>query len=135
MQKYNRIFVKPDQIYTNHNGSRYRCKTTYDDGAAIMERISDGWTLLAHGIYMYDDGTIEWDYSTGGNWPYAGLKLEQEDAPMQLKTGPNMEAAQSELAQSAMSPEKRAEMRNYLRGLIIDASPDRRHELLEKMNI
>uniref|UniRef100_UPI003FF0DD19 hypothetical protein n=1 Tax=Dysosmobacter welbionis TaxID=2093857 RepID=UPI003FF0DD19 len=33
-----------------------------------MKRVKDGWTLEAHTITMYEDGAIEWDYSTGGHW-------------------------------------------------------------------
>lgn len=35
----------------------------------VLERVSDGWTLLAHGICVYEDGSIEWDWSTWGHWP------------------------------------------------------------------
>mgnify|MGYP000848839660 FL=1 len=58
----------PGCAYTNHNGSDYLCKSIPDENSAIMERITDGWTLVAHGIQRYGDGTIEWDYSTGGHW-------------------------------------------------------------------
>lgn len=59
------------QTYRNRNGSDYLCRQTlpYGDGT-ILERATDGWTLNAHGITLYDDGTIEWDYSTGGRWPH-----------------------------------------------------------------
>ncbi len=56
------------QIYTNKNGDRYRA-IAYRDTGIIMRRISDGWTLVAHGIVQHPDGTIEWDYSTHGHWP------------------------------------------------------------------
>lgn len=56
------------QIYTNHNGSDYLCKSITDDNSAEMERVTDGWTLVAHGLQKHEDGTIEWDYSTGGHW-------------------------------------------------------------------
>lgn len=56
------------QVYTNHNGSQYLCKAIREYGPVVMERITDGWTLNAHGVQMYADGTIEWDYSTGGHW-------------------------------------------------------------------
>ena len=39
------------------------------DHLAVLERVSDGWTLLAHGICVYEDGSIEWDWSTWGHWP------------------------------------------------------------------
>lgn len=54
-------------IYLNRNGSEFLCMAVRETGA-VMERVSDGWTLTAHGLLMYADGTIEWDYSTGGRW-------------------------------------------------------------------
>lgn len=63
------VWLEPGKAYQNHNGSDYLCKTLQEDGTATMERISDGWTLYAHVVRMYPDGTIEWDYSTGGHWP------------------------------------------------------------------
>lgn len=56
------------QTYTNHNRSDYLCKSIQDSSSAVMERVKDKWTLVAHGIEKYEDGTIEWDYSTGGHW-------------------------------------------------------------------
>lgn len=60
--------ILPGCTYANHNGSDYLCKSIPDDNSAVMERVKDGWTLVAHGIQKYGDGTIEWDYSTGGHW-------------------------------------------------------------------
>lgn len=60
--------IIPGCTYTNHNGSEYLCKSIPDNNSAVMERVKDGWTLVAHGIQKYGDGTIEWDYSTGGHW-------------------------------------------------------------------
>lgn len=68
------------QIYTNRNGQEYRCTYSYFDSSderkqralalgehvATMERVKDGWTLDAHGVLEYEDGTIEWNYSTHG---------------------------------------------------------------------
>lgn len=55
--------------YTNRNGSNYICRALTGTSDAIMERVSDGWTIEAHGIQRYQDGTIEWNYSSGGHWP------------------------------------------------------------------
>ena len=44
----------PDTIYTNKGGGSYIC----------LE--AEKWTFVAHGCQMYEDGTIEWDSSTGG---------------------------------------------------------------------
>lgn len=57
------------KTYTNRNDMKYLCKAIRMPGCYIMERTTDGWTLEAHVITMYEDGTIEWDYSTGGHWP------------------------------------------------------------------
>ena len=64
------VKLQAGKIYRNRNGSDYLCKASRDKwhGWHTMERVSDGWTLAAHGICMYEDGTIEWDYSTGGRW-------------------------------------------------------------------
>lgn len=36
-----------------------------NDTTAQMRRTSDGWTLTAHGLIRYENGTIEWNYSRG----------------------------------------------------------------------
>lgn len=61
------------QTYQNRNGRQYLCMEVRKrhplcDAAAVFRRLSDGWTLTAHGIVQYEDGTIEWNYSTGGRW-------------------------------------------------------------------
>lgn len=67
-----RIIPEEGKVYENRNGWRYLCvgvpgpQDTSD--AATMQRVTDGWTLKAHNVYQYPDGTIEWDYSTGGHW-------------------------------------------------------------------
>lgn len=62
-----RIAPQIGEIYTNRNGGEYLC-TNICNESVIMERLKDGWTLEAHGVRQYSDGTIEWDYSTGGHW-------------------------------------------------------------------
>lgn len=54
-------------VYTNRNGDDYICRSV-NGSDGIMERIKDSWTLVAHGIQQYGNGTIEWNYSTGGHW-------------------------------------------------------------------
>lgn len=70
MERY--AILNEGQTYRNRNGSDYLCKQVlpFVSNSTILERISDKWTLDAHGITLYDDGTIEWDYSTGGHWPH-----------------------------------------------------------------
>lgn len=57
------------KVYRNRCGSDYRCESRRGGVDAYMVRIPDGWTCLAHGVRQYEDGTIEWDYSTDGHWP------------------------------------------------------------------
>lgn len=59
--------IEPGKVYPNRNGKCYLCKSV-DGKNATMERTTDHWTLIAHGIKLYEDGTIEWAYSTGGHW-------------------------------------------------------------------
>ena len=59
----------PGVIYHNRNGVDYKCIEALSDHSAIMERVTDKWTFTAHGVQRYHDGTIEWNYSTGGRWP------------------------------------------------------------------
>ena len=54
------------QTYKNRGGGTYRCLNTYKDHDAKMVNTATGWTLIAHGCGSYEDGTMDWDYSTGG---------------------------------------------------------------------
>lgn len=68
------------QIYKNRNDREYCClsNTSYPneeaaqkalalgEHQATMVRKSDGWSFTAHGFHQYEDGTVEWSYSTGG---------------------------------------------------------------------
>lgn len=72
------------QIYRNRNGGKYRCTDNafyvndaqkrralaLGEHVAYMERVKDGWKLKAHGVIQYADGTIEWNYSSGGQFPH-----------------------------------------------------------------
>lgn len=79
-------------VYTNHNGSDYLCKSIPDNNSAEMERIKDGWTLIAHGIEKHGDGTIEWDYSTGGHWVKTSLDAKLQAAKQEMKNaGPKQQ--------------------------------------------
>lgn len=61
--------LRVGQTYRNRNGWDYKCLWNGEPGVAELERVSDGWRLLACGICMYEDGSIEWDRSVGGHWP------------------------------------------------------------------
>ncbi len=60
----------PGQIYRNRGGGEYRClRGLLDAYHAVMQNTVSGWILQAHGCGVYPDGTIDWDYSSGGYFP------------------------------------------------------------------
>ena len=57
------------KIYRNAGGSEVVCIMALDGWkscTAVMANIKSHWTFIAHGIGRYEDGTIDWDYSTKG---------------------------------------------------------------------
>lgn len=70
-------YIKPEvgKTYCNRTGGVYKCTAHYETGrldcgehTTTMVREPDGWALTAHGVQQYEDGTVEWNYSTGGHW-------------------------------------------------------------------
>lgn len=58
-----------DEYINEGNGIIYRCIERLDEpGTAILQSIESGWTFKAHGLGMYSDGMIDWDFSTGGRF-------------------------------------------------------------------
>lgn len=78
----NYIMPAVGQIYSNRNGGQYRCtgSAAYADDVqrdravalgehrASMLRLSDGWLVEVHGLHQYEDGTVEWNRSSGGSF-------------------------------------------------------------------
>ena len=60
--------LQPNKIYRNKNGSNYICLSTIKNDGSFMRDIISGWTFYAHNITLYENGTIEWDYSSGGEF-------------------------------------------------------------------
>lgn len=63
----------PEQgkIYKNQGGGTFRCLRSggfLGDHEATMQNVASGWTFTAKGCGIYEDGTIDWDYSTGGRF-------------------------------------------------------------------
>lgn len=70
MTKYNLKDRKPftpecDRIYTNAGGGQYQCEGRNYPGGFRFRNVISGWTLIAYGLGIYPDGTIDWDYSKG----------------------------------------------------------------------
>lgn len=60
-------------IYSNHGGGIFRCtsqatRSAWHGVCARMENVKSGWTFEAKGIHRYNDGTIDWDFSTDGTF-------------------------------------------------------------------
>ena len=54
-------------VYENEGGGIFRClQVDYYRQTASMRNERSGWTFDAHGVGIYKDGRIDWDYSTGG---------------------------------------------------------------------
>lgn len=62
-----RITPKRGKIYKNKGGGEFLC-IQEADGSAVMQNIASGWTFKANGVVQYEDGTVEWDYSTEGHF-------------------------------------------------------------------
>ena len=53
------------KVYQN-NGGLFICLVNTGDYDAVMQNVASRWTVTAHGCGIYPDGTIDWDFSTGG---------------------------------------------------------------------
>lgn len=55
--------------YRNKGGGNYVCIAAAEQkDVFIMQNKTSGWTFNAHGIGIYDDDSIDWDYSTEGHF-------------------------------------------------------------------
>lgn len=73
MMEYPKLFAPEyGKVYENRGGGTYRCidRTAWRENTARawMQNTRSGWAFTAVGCRMYQDGTIEWDYSTGGEF-------------------------------------------------------------------
>lgn len=66
LRKY-REALKSGYTYQNKYGGSFKCLNVdccNDCYQAV--NITSGWCCVVHGVYAYDDGMIEWDFSTDG---------------------------------------------------------------------
>ncbi len=57
------------QIYEHTNGVRYECiDFEPSDKRARFRNVKTLWTKVAHGIGIYEDGRIDWEYSSNGTF-------------------------------------------------------------------
>lgn len=67
--------LAPGKIYRHRNAASgiFLCLRTDGTGAvAQLRNLVSGWTFWAHGCGFYQDGSIDWDYSTGGHFQRPG---------------------------------------------------------------
>ena len=60
-------------VYRNHGGGIFRCSSNaysnnWNGICARMDNVESGWTFQANGIHRYPDGSIDWNFSTGGRF-------------------------------------------------------------------
>ena len=60
--------IRERELYKNKGGSVYMCLQELDRDTYVMQNVNSGWTFTAHVITRYENGDIEWDYSSNGRF-------------------------------------------------------------------
>lgn len=68
MKPYRHFKLTEGEIAQNRGGGSYLVQQVFDRDTVRMKNMKSGWVLIAHIITLYQDGTIEWDYSTNGHF-------------------------------------------------------------------
>ena len=73
-----KFFPIKGSIYQNKGGGTFICLSdavdTFIGSQADMINAASGWRFDAHGIGIYDDGTIDWDFSLLGRFDKSKLQ-------------------------------------------------------------
>ena len=57
----------PGHTYCNEGGGSYKCISVSPlTGDARLRNVISGWTFDAHGVGIYPNGSIDWDWSKNG---------------------------------------------------------------------
>lgn len=63
---------EPGKIYelASPSGGKFYCESrpSFSMFDAWLINVRSGWYFLAHGVGIYPDGRIDWDYSTAGRF-------------------------------------------------------------------
>ena len=54
-------------IYENHGGGTFKCLSA-NGYNAVMRNVKSGWQFVAHICHKYENGQIDWEYSTEGRF-------------------------------------------------------------------
>lgn len=69
---------EPGKVYelSSPSGGRFYCESRPSGSLfdAWLINVRSGWFFLAHGVGIYPDGRIDWDYSTAGQ--FTNFQLE-----------------------------------------------------------
>lgn len=70
MKTISAILTPTNRYHLHESSAIYECIEAVDDYYSShtyrLRHIITGWELVAHGVNMYGDGSIDWDFSTGG---------------------------------------------------------------------
>ena len=61
-----RAVLLPGCRYRNRSGIEYTCVRR--DGNDYVMKSQKGWRCRVRHVWLYDDNTIDWDYSSAGWW-------------------------------------------------------------------
>lgn len=71
MSERTKFTPTPGRCYKNIGGGTFKCIRvggSINECDAIMRNIASGWTFTAHGCGIFEDGRIDWDYSSHGRF-------------------------------------------------------------------
>lgn len=74
MERSERAMLKVGSLYKLHDREGLVLEVfrlvpdQYSEYTAMVRSTITGWTMIVHGTNMYEDGSIDWDFSTGGHW-------------------------------------------------------------------
>ena len=71
--KTERVYLKVGSLYKLHDRDGYVLKCIrlipddkYSPYTARVRSVITGWTMTIYGVNQYEDGSIDWDFSTDG---------------------------------------------------------------------
>ena len=62
------VRLQEGKCYINAGGGCYKVLHALDEDRYRVENICSGWVCIVHVITLYENGYIEWDYSTDGHF-------------------------------------------------------------------
>ena len=120
---------QPGAGYKNQSGGIFDCIGTPEPehgNAVLMRNRESGWTFYAHGIGIYEDDSIDWNYSTDGH--FENVSGQQTTLDLEKILGNAVQTWGKE-AQTDMMIEEMAELTKE----ILNERRGREHNIAEEM--